>query len=196
MRSAYSTDLSDVEWACLEPYLPAQTGTGRPRVHSLREILDAVFYIVRSGCAWRLLPHDFPSWKTVHHYFRMWRIDGTWERLNAALKDNGYDCAPIIEPMLADAAFVRRGECLDEAIQAAEGGEITPESAQHALSLIEELERMLTELIPFMSEEELAEHKKRGRIGLTRSDLAAGFGPIPLKFRPDSSLRFIAFGMT
>jgi putative transposase len=53
----------------------------------LREILDAVFYIVRSGCAWRLLPHDFPPWKTVHHYFRIWRIDGTWERLNAALRE-------------------------------------------------------------------------------------------------------------
>ena len=53
----------------------------------MREILDAVFYIVRSGCAWRLLPHDFPPWKTVHHYFRQWRIDGTWERLNAALRE-------------------------------------------------------------------------------------------------------------
>jgi putative transposase len=87
MRSAYPTDLSDVEWACLELYLSAQTGTGRPRVHSLREILNAVFYIVRSGCAWRLLPHDFPPWKTVHHYFRIWRTDGTWERLNTALRE-------------------------------------------------------------------------------------------------------------
>jgi len=52
----------------------------------LREILDAVFYIVRSGCAWRLLPHEFPPWKTIHHYFRIWRIDGTWERLHTALR--------------------------------------------------------------------------------------------------------------
>jgi putative transposase len=57
-----------------------------PRVHTLREITDAIFYIVRSGCAWRLLPHDFPPWKTVHHYFRRWRIDGTWERMHAALR--------------------------------------------------------------------------------------------------------------
>ena len=76
IRRAYPSDLSDVEWSSLEPYLPAQAGTGRPRLHSLREILDAVFYIVRSGCAWRLLPHDFPPWKTVHHFFRIWRIDG------------------------------------------------------------------------------------------------------------------------
>jgi putative transposase len=57
-----------------------------PRLHTPREILDAIFYIVRSGCAWRLLPHDFPPWKTVHHYFRTWRIDGTWERVHTALR--------------------------------------------------------------------------------------------------------------
>jgi putative transposase len=51
-----------------------------------REILDAIFYIVRSGCAWRLLPHDFPPWKTIHHYFRTWRIEGTWERIHTALR--------------------------------------------------------------------------------------------------------------
>jgi putative transposase len=52
----------------------------------LREILNAIFYVVRSGCAWRLLPHDFPLWKTTHHYFRRWRIDGTWKKLHAALR--------------------------------------------------------------------------------------------------------------
>ena len=87
MRRAYITDLSDVEWAYLEAHLPAPQSYGRPRIHSPREILNAVFYVLRSGCAWRLLPHDFPTWKTVHHYFRMWRIDGTWERLNAALRE-------------------------------------------------------------------------------------------------------------
>jgi putative transposase len=87
MRKAYQTDLSDAEWVCIEPYLPAPESEGRPRVHPLREILDAVFYIVRSGCSWRLLPHDFPPWKTVYHYFRLWRIDGTWEKLNAAIRE-------------------------------------------------------------------------------------------------------------
>jgi putative transposase len=56
-------------------------------IHSLREILDAVFYVLRSGCPWRLLPHDFPPWKTVFHYFREWRIDGTWERMNRAIRE-------------------------------------------------------------------------------------------------------------
>jgi putative transposase len=69
MRRAYQTDLSDAEWSYIEPHLPTSEASGRPRVHTLREIVDAIFYIVRSGCAWRLLPHDFPPWKTVHHYF-------------------------------------------------------------------------------------------------------------------------------
>jgi putative transposase len=86
MRKTYSTDLSDEEWTYIEPHLPVPGAPGRPRLHSLREIIDAIFYIVRSGCAWRLLPHDFPPWKTIHHYFRTWRIDGTWERMHAALR--------------------------------------------------------------------------------------------------------------
>jgi putative transposase len=86
MRKAYQTDLSNAEWSYIEPHLPAPRAPGRPRLHPLREILDAIFYIVRSGCAWRLLPNDFPPWKTVHHYFRTWRIDGTWERMHAALR--------------------------------------------------------------------------------------------------------------
>jgi putative transposase len=86
MRRAYQTDLSDAEWSYIEPHLPTSEASGRPRVHTLREILDAIFYIVRSGCAWRLLPHDFPPWKTVHHYFRTWRIDGTWQRMHSALR--------------------------------------------------------------------------------------------------------------
>jgi putative transposase len=87
MRKPYSTDLSDAEWKYIEPYMPAPKGHGRPRVHSPREILDAIFYILRSGCQWRLLPHDFPRWPTVYHYFRKWRIDGTWEKINMAIRE-------------------------------------------------------------------------------------------------------------
>jgi putative transposase len=87
MRKPYPTDLSDSEWACLEPHLPIPKATGRPPIHNRREILDAVFYVLRSGCPWRLLPHDFPPWKTVFHYFRAWRIDGTWERMNRAIRE-------------------------------------------------------------------------------------------------------------
>src|SRR3954468_3379918 len=81
-RKAYLTDLSDAEWTCVAAQLPPPKVGGRPRLHSVRELLDAIFYIVRSGCAWRLLPHNLPPWKTVYHYYRLWRIDGTWERVN------------------------------------------------------------------------------------------------------------------
>jgi putative transposase len=87
MRKPYPTDLSDAEWSCLEEHLPAPQNYGRPRVHSWREILNAIFYIVRGGCPWRLLPHEFPPWKTVYHYFRSWRLDGTWERMHRALRE-------------------------------------------------------------------------------------------------------------
>ena len=86
MRKPYPTDLSDAEWNRIEPHRTASKGHGRPRTHSLREILDAIFYVLRSGCQWRLLPHDFPRWPTVYHYFRKWRMDGTWERVNRALR--------------------------------------------------------------------------------------------------------------
>jgi putative transposase len=86
MRKAYQTDLSDAEWGCLEGHLPAPKATGRPRVYPLREILNAIFYVLRGGCAWRLLPHDFPPWKTVYHYFRAWRLSGLWERMHSALR--------------------------------------------------------------------------------------------------------------
>jgi putative transposase len=83
----YPTDLSDEEWRCIGPHLPEPTGQGRPRLHGLRAILDAVFYVLKSGCPWRLLPREFPPWKTVYDWFRRWRINGTWERLNAALRE-------------------------------------------------------------------------------------------------------------
>jgi putative transposase len=84
----YPTDLSDDEWRCIGPHLPGPTGQGRPRLHGLRAILNAVFYVLKSDCPWRLLPKDFPPWKSVYDWFRRrWRIDGTLERLNAELRE-------------------------------------------------------------------------------------------------------------
>jgi putative transposase len=85
MKSRYSTDLSDAERQYLELHVPAPNKRGRPKTHTTREILNAIFYILKSGCAWRLLPCDFLPWETVYWWFRRWRIDGTFERLNAAL---------------------------------------------------------------------------------------------------------------
>ena len=86
-RKPYPTDLTDAQWKLIEPLLPQRKSPrGRKRVHSLREIVNAIFYVLRTGCAWRMLPHDFPHWKTVYHYLRVWRQDGTWERINAVLR--------------------------------------------------------------------------------------------------------------
>ena len=89
-RPSYPTDVTDAQWHMLEPLVPAvKSGTpqgGRPAKHTRREMLNAICYVVRSGGAWRLLPHDFPAWKTVYHYFRQWRKDGTWYRIDTALR--------------------------------------------------------------------------------------------------------------
>jgi len=86
-RRAYPTDLSDAEWTILAPLVPSPKPGGRPCRWTRRELLDGMYYAFRGGCAWRLLPHDRPPWQTVYHYFRLWRIDGSWERLNAALRE-------------------------------------------------------------------------------------------------------------
>jgi putative transposase len=83
---AYPSDLTDAEYAVLAPHLPAPCRRGRPRLHAWRELLDAVFYVVRTGCQWRALPRCFAPWRTVYHYWRLWRLDGTWARLHAALR--------------------------------------------------------------------------------------------------------------
>lgn len=85
-RQAYPSDLSDAEWKLLNPYIPKAKSGGRPRAHPMREILNAIFYVLKSGCQWKMLPHDFPPKGTVYHYFNKWRKNGTWERLNAALR--------------------------------------------------------------------------------------------------------------
>jgi putative transposase len=86
-RRRYATDLTDREWALLAPLIPPPKPGGRPAVHDRRELVDAMLYWLRSGCAWRLLPHDFPPWQTVYHYWRLWRQQGLWERVLAALRE-------------------------------------------------------------------------------------------------------------
>ena len=86
-RRSYPTDLTDAEWALIEPLVPAVKPGGRPARWSRREILNGIYYITRGGPAWRLLPHDLPPWQTVYYYFRLWSRDGTLERLHARLRE-------------------------------------------------------------------------------------------------------------
>src|SRR5436190_24237237 len=82
----YASDLSDTQWAILEPLIPPAKLGGRPRSVNMRQILNGIFYVLRSGGAWRLLPHDYPAWSTVYDYFRKWRNAGVWEQIMDALR--------------------------------------------------------------------------------------------------------------
>lgn len=86
-RQSYPTDLKDQEWKVLEPLLPPPSVRGRPMEYPMREIINTIVYFLRAGCAWRMLPHDLPPWQTVYYHFRKWRQDGTWEKLNTALRE-------------------------------------------------------------------------------------------------------------
>jgi putative transposase len=85
-RQAYPTDLNDTQWALIAPLLPKrQSPRGRPRTWTDRDIVDAILYIVRGGCGWRLMPHDLPRWQTAYGYYWQWRDNGLWERINTVL---------------------------------------------------------------------------------------------------------------
>jgi putative transposase len=86
-RPAYTSDLTDEEWQILEPLLPPGKPGGRCRKYRMRDVMDAIQYVLRAGCAWRLVPHDLPHWQTAYHYFRIWRQDGTWQRIHDQLRE-------------------------------------------------------------------------------------------------------------
>jgi putative transposase len=82
----YPSDLTAAQWAVLAPLIPPAKPGGRPRSVEMREVLNAIFYFLRSGCSWRFLPQELPPWGTVHYYYRRWRRDGTWQRLHDTLR--------------------------------------------------------------------------------------------------------------
>jgi putative transposase len=85
-RKAYDTDVTDDEWKELRPLLPRAKTGGRPRTTDIREVYNAIQYVVKTGCQWRSLPHDLPRWQTVYTYFRNWNADGTWQRVHDFLR--------------------------------------------------------------------------------------------------------------
>jgi len=95
----YASDLTDDEWALIAPYLPKSKRCGRPRTTDLRGVIDALLYILTTGCQWRLLPKDFPPYSTVQRFFYRWRADGLWDQINHELvmrvrEAEGRDASP------------------------------------------------------------------------------------------------------
>jgi putative transposase len=86
-RQAYTSDLTDEEWQLLQPLLPRAKSGGRPRKYAMRDVIDGIQYVLRGGCAWRLMPHDLPQWQTAYQTFRAWRQDGTWQRIHDQLRE-------------------------------------------------------------------------------------------------------------
>ncbi len=85
-RKAYPTDLTDIQWQLIKPLIPPEKTGGKHRTVDMREIVNAIFYILRAGCSWRMLPHDLPPWPTVYSYFHRWRRKGIWEKINDTLR--------------------------------------------------------------------------------------------------------------
>lgn len=85
-REAYPSDVMDGRWRLIEPSIPPPKPGGRPRRVNMREAVNGILYVVRTGCAWRRLPHDFPPWITVYYYFRRFEKDGMWKRIHDRLR--------------------------------------------------------------------------------------------------------------
>jgi putative transposase len=86
-EQVYPTDLTDAQWAVIAPLLAKARGPGHPQEVSLRAIVNAILYLLRTGCQWRMLPVDFPNWNTVRYHFDQWKRTGLWERINTALRE-------------------------------------------------------------------------------------------------------------
>jgi transposase len=121
----YPSDLTDAQWALIEPVVPEPGSGGRPAVHPRRRIVDAILYVNRTGCAWRQLPHDFPPWATVFWYFKQWRQEGVVDRLHDALRDRVRDAEgrdPMVSAGCVDAQSVKGADTVGAAVRGFDAG--------------------------------------------------------------------------
>ena len=138
-RQRYPSDLTDAQWKRIEPQVPKPKPGGRPASVERREISNAIFYVVRNGCTWRALPHDYPRWQTVYHSFRIWRDDGSWQHLHDTLRDAtrvaaGRDPSP--SAAILDAQSVKTAETGYPRTGGGPAGALTVASAAKAASVI------------------------------------------------------------
>jgi len=112
-NQVYLSDLTDEQWGVLEPLLPARSGPGRPQRYPLRRIINAMLYLLRTGCQWRMIPRDYPKWQAVRYHYDHWMRDGRWERINTALRERAREAegrAPMPTAGVIDSQSVKTSE--------------------------------------------------------------------------------------
>lgn len=140
MRSSspvrYPTDLTDEQWALIEPKVGPKPG-GRPAKHPRREVVNAILYVNRAGCAWRLLPKDFPPWQTVYGHFRAWNNDGTTDAIHNALRDkvrDGDDRDPMASAGIVDSQSVKGADTVGRDSRGYDAGKKTNGRKRHIVT--------------------------------------------------------------
>ncbi len=131
----YPSDLTDAQWAWIEPMVPVKPG-GRPAIHPRRRIVEAILYLNRTGCSWRQLPHDFPPWDTVYWYFKRWNAEGTTDRIHDALRAATRDAAgrdPMASAGIVDAQSVKGADTVGAATRGFDAGKKTNGRKRHVV---------------------------------------------------------------
>ena len=118
-RKPYKSDLTDAEWIIIQPLIPAPKKGGRPRTVNMREILNGIFYVLKTGCSWEMIPNDLPPYSTVYYYFRLFQKKGTWQQINRELRQRfrkslGREPKPTAASVDSQAVktTVKRGRCM------------------------------------------------------------------------------------
>jgi transposase len=164
----YPSDLTDEQWALIEPLVRVKPG-GRPAIHPRRRIVEAILYLTRTGCSWRQLPHDFPPWDTVYWYFKRWNADGSTDRIHDALRDAARDAAgrdPMASAGIVDAQSVHGADTVGRDSRGFDAGKKVNGRKRHVV--VDTIGLLVVVLVTAAS----VQDRDGGRIVLTKARMA------------------------